>query len=239
MAKRSSGRRRARQADTGRRHRPSMKTILHPSDFSAASRPAFKKAIELAKRDRAMLELLRVISPVYPVGFRLPPSAHDRVAATATAAARKRLVELASRAPAAGAKATLTIVEGTPAARIVHAARATHADLVVMGTHGRTGLSRFLLGSVASRVIAIATSHRNDPGAMRTTDRHAASSPDINAGWRGQRAFLRIGPATYVTVWVNGSASRRRRCRLRTPVSSQPRELAAVRYRAAEPAVIR
>ena len=132
-----------------------MKKILHPSDFSAASRAAFKKAIELAKRDRAMLELLHVISPVYPVGVRVPVSTYNQLAAAETRAARKRLVELVARARAAGAKVMVTILEGRPADRIVHTARVRRADLIVMGTHGRTGLSRFLLGSVASRVVSM------------------------------------------------------------------------------------
>ncbi len=57
------------------------------------------------------------------------------------------------KARAVGVKATSTIVEGMPADRIDRAARASNADLIVMRTHGRTGLSRLLLGSVASRVI--------------------------------------------------------------------------------------
>jgi len=61
---------------------------------------------------------------------------------------------LLKKARAASVRATSTIVEGVPTERIVRAARARHADLIVMGTHGRTGFSRFLLGSVASRVIA-------------------------------------------------------------------------------------
>jgi nucleotide-binding universal stress UspA family protein len=132
-----------------------MKTILHPSDFSAASRPAFRKAIELAKRDRAMLVLLHVISPMYPIGFRVPVSAYKRLAAAETAAARKQLVALLARARSAGAKAAVTILEGRPADRIVHAARVRRADLIVMGTRGRTGLPRLLLGSVASRVVSM------------------------------------------------------------------------------------
>jgi nucleotide-binding universal stress UspA family protein len=44
-----------------------MKRILHPSDFSSASRPAFKKAIEMAKTNRAALELLHVMTPVISV----------------------------------------------------------------------------------------------------------------------------------------------------------------------------
>lgn len=133
-----------------------MKKILHPSDFSAVSRPAFKQAIELAKRDRATLELFHVITPVIPVpGGNVPRSTYKELDAAATTSARKRMEELVKQARAAGVKTTLTIVEGRPADRIVRAARATRADLIVMGTHGRTGLSRFLLGSVASRVISM------------------------------------------------------------------------------------
>jgi universal stress protein A len=133
-----------------------MKTILHPSDFSAVSRPAFNKAIELAKRDRATLALLRVITPVIPVaGGNVPRSTYKALDAAATRLARKRMEELVEQARAAGVKTTLTIAEGRPADRIVRAARTTHADLIVMGTHGRTGFSRFVLGSVAARVIAL------------------------------------------------------------------------------------
>ena len=133
-----------------------MKTILHPTDFSGISRPAFKKAIELAKRDRAMLELLHVITPVIPVpGGQVPRSTYKELDAAATTSAHRSMEELVEQARAAGVKTTVTIVEGRPADRIVRAARARHADLIVIGTHGRTGLSRFLLGSVATRVISL------------------------------------------------------------------------------------
>jgi universal stress protein A len=132
-----------------------MKTILHPTDFSSVSRSAFKKAIELAKGDRVMLELLHVITPVIPVpGGNVPRSTYNALDAAATTSARKRMEELVKQAHAADVKTKLTIVEGRPADRIVRAARANRADLIVMGTHGRTGLSRLLLGSVAARVIS-------------------------------------------------------------------------------------
>jgi nucleotide-binding universal stress UspA family protein len=102
-----------------------------------------------------MLVLLHVISPMYPIGFRVPVSAYKRLAAAETAAARKQLVALLARARSAGAKAAVTILEGRPADRIVHAARVRRADLIVMGTRGRTGLPRLLLGSVASRVVSM------------------------------------------------------------------------------------
>jgi nucleotide-binding universal stress UspA family protein len=65
---------------------------------------------------------------------------------------------LVKKARAARVKTTSTIVEGVPVDRIVRAARARHADLLVMGTHGRTGVSRFFLGSVAARVVATSPS---------------------------------------------------------------------------------
>lgn len=137
-----------------------MKRILHPSDFSRASRSAFKKAIELARATRASLDLLHVMAPVAPIlgdGY-VSPQTYDKLAASGTTWARREMERLVKKARAAGVKTRSTIVEGVPVDRIVRAARARHADLVVMGTHGRTGFSRFLLGSVASRVAAISPS---------------------------------------------------------------------------------
>jgi universal stress protein A len=132
-----------------------MKRILHPSDFLAASQPAFEKAIEMAKTSRAALELLHVMRPVVSLRSTVSPKMYDNRVAHATARARKKMQSLVKKARSAGVKATSTIVEsGAVADRIVRAARARRADLIVMGTHGRTGVSRLLLGSVASRVIA-------------------------------------------------------------------------------------
>jgi len=133
-----------------------MKRILHPSDFSKASGAAFKKALELASTTRSTLDLLHVMAPVMPVfgdGY-LSPQTYDQLATSGTRWAQQEMERLVKKARAAGVKTTSTIVEGIPVDRIVRAARARHADLVVMGTHGRTGLSRFFLGSVAARVVA-------------------------------------------------------------------------------------
>lgn len=132
-----------------------MKRILHPSDFSKASRAAFKKAIEMAKMMRATLDLLHVMAPVPILGDGyISPKTYDQLLTSATESARRQMERLVKTARAAGVKATSAIVQGVPADSIVRAARAKHADLLVMGTHGRTGFSRFLLGSVASRVVA-------------------------------------------------------------------------------------
>ncbi len=133
-----------------------MKRILHPSDFSKASAAAFRKAIELAKTNRATLDLLHVMAPVGPVlgyGY-VSPQTYDQLAASGTRWAREQMERLVKKARAAGVKTTSTIVDGVAVDRIVRAARARRPDLIVMGTHGRTGFSRFVLGSVASRVVA-------------------------------------------------------------------------------------
>jgi universal stress protein A len=132
-----------------------MKKILHPSDFSKASRAAFKKAIEMAKTMRATVHLLHVMAPVPILGDGyISPKTYDELLTSATESARRQMERLVKTARTAGVKATSTIVQGVPADSIVRVARAKHADVIVMGTHGRTGFSRFLLGSVASRVVA-------------------------------------------------------------------------------------
>ena len=130
-----------------------MKRILHPSDFSAASRPALKKAIELAKTNRATLQLFHAMRPVVSMRSTVSPRTYDARVAFATARARKEMDRLVRKARGAGVKTASTIVEGWPADRIVRAARASHTDLIVIGTRGGRRFSRLLLGSVAFRVI--------------------------------------------------------------------------------------
>src|SRR5262249_12163359 len=60
--------------------------------------------------------------------------------------------------PGGGVVADRRLAEGDPANVILHIARETHADLIVMGTHGRTGLSRLLMGSVAEQLVRRASS---------------------------------------------------------------------------------
>ena len=64
-----------------------------------------------------------------------------------------RLKALAAKAKKAGVRATARVLEGDPSEQIVRAAHARRADAVVIGTHGRTGLQRFFIGSVAEHVI--------------------------------------------------------------------------------------
>lgn len=129
--------------------------ILHPSDFSSASRAAFRKAVELAKQNRAELVVAHVLAPVVPVadGY-ISAKAYQDMEAAGRRYGKKHLDALVGKARAARVRARGLLLEGIVSDRIVRAAKAQRADTIVMGTHGRTGLSRFILGSVASRVVA-------------------------------------------------------------------------------------
>jgi universal stress protein A len=132
--------------------------ILHPSDFSRASTAAFAKAVELAKMNRAELLVAHVLTPVVPVvgdGY-VSPTVYDKIESSARAYALKQLGALVVKAKKSGARAKSLLLLGVPHEQITRAARSRHADLVVLGTHGRTGLARMFLGSVANRVVATA-----------------------------------------------------------------------------------
>lgn len=128
--------------------------IVHATDFSRASRAAFAKAVELARRDRAPLTITHVMLPPVTMlgdGY-VSPAAWDDVTRAHRTASQKKLDALVARARAAGVRARGLLLEGQPADQILRAAKG--AGLLVVGTHGRTGLARFILGSVASRVVA-------------------------------------------------------------------------------------
>ena len=137
-----------------------MRRIMHASDFSTASRPAFRKAIELAKSTRTRLLIVHAlppaISPLMGEGVYVSPATWNEIEKGARRAAQRQIARLVQEARRAGVRAEALIVDGPPADRIVRAARARHVDLLVLGTHGRTGFSRLFLGSVAARVVATA-----------------------------------------------------------------------------------
>ena len=135
-----------------------IRRILHPSDFSRASGAAFAKAVEMAKTNRAELLVVHVLTPVIPMigdGY-VSPKVYQEVEATARAQAEAELDRLIAKAKTAGVRAKGLVMEGVPHEQITRAARSKRADLVVIGTHGRTGLAKFFLGSVAGRVVSIA-----------------------------------------------------------------------------------
>jgi nucleotide-binding universal stress UspA family protein len=136
-----------------------VRRILHPTDFSPASRAAFKRAVETAKADRAQLLLVHVLAPPLPIAGEgyISPNVYEDLENSARKYAEKHLSVLQAKARKAGVKAVALLLEGVVHEEIARAAKSKKADLIVIGTHGRTGLAEFFLGSVASRVAAVAS----------------------------------------------------------------------------------
>jgi nucleotide-binding universal stress UspA family protein len=135
-----------------------VRNILVATDFSSASRPAFRRAVEMASESHAALWIAHVVAPPFPMspdGYVLPRF-YDDMAASIRAEAQKRLQALLARARKSGVPARGLLLNGAPHDALNRAARRHHADLMVLGTHGRTGVARFFVGSVASRVVATA-----------------------------------------------------------------------------------
>jgi nucleotide-binding universal stress UspA family protein len=143
-----------------RRELPSLgvRRILHATDFSSASGAAFKAAVEMARRDRAELLVLHVLSPPAPLvaDAYVTPSVWTTLLRSQRASAERRLDALVQKARRARVRARGLLADGVPADRIVRTARASSAGMIIVGTHGRTGAARFFLGSVAGRVVAAA-----------------------------------------------------------------------------------
>ncbi len=129
------------------------RSICMPTDFSEASRPAFRTAIELAAHFDAEL-LLLYVQQIPAVAYSVVPL-QGGVREEMDADARGLLEGWKRQAEAQGARRTrVTMVSGQGASdEIVRFAARHKADLIVMGTHGRTALAHVLLGSVAEKVV--------------------------------------------------------------------------------------
>jgi universal stress protein A len=124
--------------------------LLAPTDFSAPASQAVTAAFELAQTFGAKLSLLHVIEvPAYAIEVALPLETLERDA-------RRELALLLPEAEAAHVDVTRLVNIGVPYQNIVETATAEQVELIVMATHGRTGLSHLVLGSVAERVVRMA-----------------------------------------------------------------------------------
>jgi nucleotide-binding universal stress UspA family protein len=128
--------------------------IMHATDFSSNTMPALRQAVALARRWRARVILLHVMTPPSPFVWEgIPPSSYDELLAHARRATKRQLASLLSRVRRKGVQASAVLAEGLPAEEVLRTARRQRADLLVLGTHGRTGLRRALMGSVAERIV--------------------------------------------------------------------------------------
>jgi nucleotide-binding universal stress UspA family protein len=134
-----------------------IRRILHATDFSRASTTALTWAVDMAKANRARLTVVHVMAPpslALPGEGYVSPALYESLESSARAQANKRLAKVVARAKTAGVRANVLLLEGVPHERIARAAR--RADLLVIGTHGRSGLAKLFLGSVASRLVTLA-----------------------------------------------------------------------------------
>jgi nucleotide-binding universal stress UspA family protein len=133
-----------------------IRRILHATDFSPASRPALQLAREMAKVFKAELILFHAWDVAVPItageGY-VPPKVLEEIWKATRDQAERDMKRLADKARSSGVRITTLLAEGPAAAAIVRTAERRRAGLIVIGTHGRTGFKRFLLGSVAERVV--------------------------------------------------------------------------------------
>ncbi|HEY8368052.1 MAG TPA: universal stress protein [Thermodesulfobacteriota bacterium] len=129
-----------------------MATVLHATDFSSGADAARREAIRMARLLGADLLIVHVVEDIV-VGPEVPVADLDRVYEAQIAWAERELAARAAEARAAGIETRTRVLRGSTPDAIVRAAEAEGASLVVVGTHGRGGVRRLLLGSVAERIV--------------------------------------------------------------------------------------
>ncbi len=128
-----------------------MDKIMLATDGSENSQPAGNRALELAQAYGADLKLLSVLEAPSPIGGNV-----REVLAELTKNRESMLADIRAQAEALGITTECFTSQGYPARTIVAEAQKHGVNLIVMGSHGRTGLSRLLMGSVTERVIGLA-----------------------------------------------------------------------------------
>jgi nucleotide-binding universal stress UspA family protein len=133
-----------------------IRHILAPTDFSDSSKKALSDAFELARTFGATLLLLHVLEPSPYLGEFTLPTMGEELLGDLERQASAALAQVLPEAQQAKIEVTRAVAIGSPSQKIVETAEAEHVDLIVMATHGRTGLSHLMIGSVAERVVRAA-----------------------------------------------------------------------------------
>jgi nucleotide-binding universal stress UspA family protein len=135
-----------------------FKKVLCPVDFSENSKVALSHAADLARASGGELVVLHVVEPIlYPVEYGMAPVPTVDLESTATANARTKLDELVQEYDQRGIVVGTKVIFGRADSQICDFASEGDFDLIVLATHGLTGLKHLLLGSVAERVVRHAT----------------------------------------------------------------------------------
>jgi len=131
-----------------------IKTILFPTDFSNGARAAMDYALSLAQDYKANLVLLYVIQDISIAEWYIPSSisAADLVEDMQKSADRE-MEKWGGEAAAKVSTIEKLVVRGVPFVEIIRVAKEKNADMIVIGTHGRTGIDHMLFGSTAEKVV--------------------------------------------------------------------------------------
>jgi nucleotide-binding universal stress UspA family protein len=219
---------------------PEHPALLVPLDGSAVADQALDTAVPLARALGAALHLLRVVEPIHYAAYYDAPVLVRRTPDIEVAQAERHLQALAERLMAAGHAVTTQVVVGQPAAQIVEVARERGAVLTVLATHGRGGLARFVMGSVATDVL------RHAAGPLLLVRPPAAGSAETSIDVPKNLVTLdepRAGPAVTPAPAASGvTLTAAEAAELRTLLAEmaeaharQGERLAAIRARLARP----
>lgn len=135
-----------------------IKKLLCPTDFSDSSDAAFALAVDLASQLGSSVELVHVVQPPVYVGWEDSPAgltATAQLLEQTRQRAEQQLTAAAAKLASKGVPIQTRMYDGSPAQQIAELSK--QVDLIVIGTHGRTGLPHLLLGSVAERVVRTAS----------------------------------------------------------------------------------
>ena len=130
-----------------------IKKILVPIDFSECSKKALKYAVPLAKQHDAAITLLYVIPNVPYANGEYGAIDYASVEDELSVTGKNQLARFAAAELQNGVRAETLVRIGSAAIEIISAAKSLAADLIVVSTHGRTGLKHVLLGSVAEHIV--------------------------------------------------------------------------------------
>lgn len=134
----------------------SIRRILFPTDFSDAAREAQQYAVAVAERWDAELHLLHVVPAVVPYPDAASPFTSEAEPILMVEVAEKQLNHELDAEWCKNHHYQMATVVGSAVEEILSYATENEIDLIVLGTHGRTGLSRLLIGSVAEKVVRLA-----------------------------------------------------------------------------------
>ncbi|MCK6604430.1 MAG: universal stress protein [Ignavibacteriaceae bacterium] len=130
------------------------KKILVPIDFSDFSKNAFKYSLSFAKQHNAAITLVYVMEPVfYPPDLSLGQITLPAVDLDMEGKAREELEKVADLARNEGVAAATIIKMGKPFVEIIDTAREEDSDLIIISTHGHSGMEQILFGSTADKVV--------------------------------------------------------------------------------------